>query len=180
MPFSGIGYFFFTYGSSRHLIGLLGRGISPAPRPLPTHGTTQRRETQTHIHAPKRIRTCDPSVRAAEYSTCLRPLGDWDRLQTLSKDRNSYTVAEYYDYTSFRPKVYVSSNRKMKFSTLLRNVKQGLGISGTLWTRSWNFGFHKRRGISWVAEWLSASQEGFFCMELFKFRIAKWTQYSCI
>jgi hypothetical protein len=30
------------------LVGLLGRGISPAPRPLPTHRTTQHRETQTH------------------------------------------------------------------------------------------------------------------------------------
>jgi hypothetical protein len=28
------------------------------------HRTTQHRETQTHIHAPSRIRTCDPNVRA--------------------------------------------------------------------------------------------------------------------
>jgi hypothetical protein len=52
----------------RHLVGLLGRGISPAPRPLPTNRTTQHRETQTHIHAPSSIRTCDPNVRAAEES----------------------------------------------------------------------------------------------------------------
>jgi hypothetical protein len=29
-----------------------------------------------------------------------------------------------------------------------------------LWTRWWTFAFHKRRGISWLAEWLLASQEG--------------------
>jgi hypothetical protein len=39
-------------------------------RPLPTHRTTQHRNTQTHIHAPSRIRTCDLNVD----STCLRPL----------------------------------------------------------------------------------------------------------
>jgi hypothetical protein len=67
--------FLFTFGSFRHLVGLLGRGISPAPRPLPTHRTTQHRETQTHINAPSRIRTCYPNVRAAEDSSCLRPRG---------------------------------------------------------------------------------------------------------
>jgi hypothetical protein len=30
---------------------------------------------------------------------------------------------------------------------------------GLLWTRQWTFGFHKRRGISWLAKWLLASQE---------------------
>jgi hypothetical protein len=34
---------------------------------------------QTHIHAPRRIRTCDLNFRAAEDSTCPRPLGYWDR-----------------------------------------------------------------------------------------------------
>jgi hypothetical protein len=43
-------------------------------RPLPTHRTTQHRETQAHIHAPSRIRTCDLNIRATEDSTCLRPL----------------------------------------------------------------------------------------------------------
>jgi hypothetical protein len=57
----------------RHLVGLLGRGISPAPRPLPTKDNTTQRNTNTHIHAPSRIQTCDPNVRAAEDSTCLRP-----------------------------------------------------------------------------------------------------------
>jgi hypothetical protein len=60
-------------GSIRHLVGLLGGGISPA-QGLYLHRTTQRGKTQTNIHAPSRIRTCDPNVRAAEDSTCLRPL----------------------------------------------------------------------------------------------------------
>jgi len=65
-------------GSIRHLVGLLGRGISPA-QGLYLHGTTQHRKTQANIHAPSRIRTYDPNVRAAEESTCLRPCGHWDQ-----------------------------------------------------------------------------------------------------
>jgi hypothetical protein len=61
-------------GSIRHLVGLLGGGISSA-HGLWLHRTTQHRKTQTNIHAPSRIPTCDPNVRAAEDSTCLRPLG---------------------------------------------------------------------------------------------------------
>jgi len=42
-----------------------------------------------------------------------------------------------------------------------------IGTSGgSLWTRQWYFGFHKRRGISWPAEWLSASQERLHSMQL--------------
>jgi hypothetical protein len=43
-------------------------------RPLPTHRTTQHRNTQTHIHAPSRTRTCDLNVQAVVDSTCLRPV----------------------------------------------------------------------------------------------------------
>jgi hypothetical protein len=66
-------------GSFTDLVGLLGEGISPA-QGLYLHRTTQHRNTQTNNHAPSRIRTCDPNVRAAEDSTCLRPRGHWDRL----------------------------------------------------------------------------------------------------
>jgi hypothetical protein len=55
-------------------------GDRPEARPLLTHRTTQHRETQTHIHASSGIQTHDPSVRAVEDSTWLRPLGHWDRL----------------------------------------------------------------------------------------------------
>jgi len=54
-----------------HLVGLLGRGINPT-QGLYLHRTTQHRKTRTHIHAPSSVRTCDPNVRAAEDSTCLR------------------------------------------------------------------------------------------------------------
>jgi hypothetical protein len=52
-------------GSIRHLVEHLGGGggISPAQY-LYLHRTTQHRKTQTNIHAPSRIRTCDPNVRA--------------------------------------------------------------------------------------------------------------------
>jgi hypothetical protein len=79
MLFSGVGFFFLLMDPFRHLVGVLGRGISPA-QGLYLHRTTQHRETQTHIHAPSRIRTCDPNVRAAEDSICFRPRGYWDRL----------------------------------------------------------------------------------------------------
>jgi hypothetical protein len=78
-PFSGVGFFLITYGSFRHLVGLLGWGISSAPRPLPTHRTTQHREMQTHIHTLSRIQTCNPNVWVAKDSTCLRPCGHWDQ-----------------------------------------------------------------------------------------------------
>jgi hypothetical protein len=43
-------------GSIRHLVGLLGWGISPT-QGLYLHRTTQHRKTQTNIHAPSSIRT---------------------------------------------------------------------------------------------------------------------------
>jgi hypothetical protein len=55
------------------------KGNRPDARLLPTHRTTQHRETQTHIHAPSRIRTWDLNIWATEDCTCLRPLGYWDR-----------------------------------------------------------------------------------------------------
>jgi hypothetical protein len=62
----------------RQLVGLLGRGISPA-QGLYLHRTTQDRKMRTRIYASNGIRTQDPIVRAAEDSTCLRPRGHWDR-----------------------------------------------------------------------------------------------------
>jgi hypothetical protein len=66
----------------RHLVGLLGRGISPT-QGLYLHRTTQHRKKRTHIHASSGIRTLDPIVRAVEDSTCLRPRGHWDRLHYI-------------------------------------------------------------------------------------------------
>ena len=39
-------------------------------------------------------------------------------------------------------------------------------LNRLLWTRQWTFGFHKMRGISWLAEELSVCQEGLCCMDL--------------
>jgi hypothetical protein len=61
-----------------HLVGLLGRGISPR-QVLYLHRKTQHRKTRTHIHASSGIRTHDPNFRAVEDSTSLRPRGQWDR-----------------------------------------------------------------------------------------------------
>jgi hypothetical protein len=57
---------------------LLGRGIGPT-QGLYLHRTTQHRKTLTHIHASSGIRPHDPSVRAPEDSTWLRPRGHYDR-----------------------------------------------------------------------------------------------------
>jgi hypothetical protein len=54
-------------------------GDQPDARPLRRHRTAQHRKTRTQIHASSGIRTQDPSIRAAEDSTCLRPRGHWDR-----------------------------------------------------------------------------------------------------
>jgi hypothetical protein len=56
-----------------HLVGLLGQGISPKQGFNLHSTTTQHRKTRTHIHAPSRIRTRNPNVRAVEDSMCLRP-----------------------------------------------------------------------------------------------------------
>jgi hypothetical protein len=73
----GLGLFF-----SFLILYTIGRtpwtGDQPVARPLPTHRTTQ---TQTHkdIHVLSGIRTHDPSIRANEDSSCLRPRGHRDR-----------------------------------------------------------------------------------------------------
>jgi hypothetical protein len=36
-----------------------------------------------------------------------------------------------------------------------------------LWLRKWTFEFHKRRGISWLAEEMCTSQEELYMKELF-------------
>jgi hypothetical protein len=48
MPFSGVGFSFYLW----HLVGLLGWGISPAPRPLPTQDNTNT-ENRRHTSMPR-------------------------------------------------------------------------------------------------------------------------------
>jgi hypothetical protein len=49
-----------------------GRGISPS-QGHPTHNNTDTEQTHTDTHASIGIRTHDPSARASEDSSCLRP-----------------------------------------------------------------------------------------------------------
>jgi hypothetical protein len=54
----------------------------PVSRPLPTHRTTQTQNKSLHtpnIYALSGFRTHDPSVRASEDSSCIRPRGYCDR-----------------------------------------------------------------------------------------------------
>jgi hypothetical protein len=61
-----------------------------------------------------------------------------------------------------------------------------IGSNGeSFWTRWWNLGLHKRRGIYWLAEWLLASQEGLYFMELVSISVHRiltsvyfWLSYS--
>jgi hypothetical protein len=60
-------------------VALLGRGISPVARPLPTQDNTNRDTTRTDIHASSGIRTHCPSVRVGEDISCLILRGPCDR-----------------------------------------------------------------------------------------------------
>jgi len=47
---------------------------------------------------------------------------------------------------------------------------------GLLWTRRWTYELHKRRGISWLAEWVLASQQGLCSIELVRTAtVSLWT-----
>jgi len=54
-------------------------GISPSQGHY-LHRTAQHKKMRTHNNASSWIRTHDPSVRAAEDTTCPRPRGHWGRL----------------------------------------------------------------------------------------------------
>jgi hypothetical protein len=54
----------------------------PFARTIPTHKTLQNK--RTHIHASSGFRNHDPSVRAGEDDSCLRPRGHWDWLMIYS------------------------------------------------------------------------------------------------
>jgi len=65
-------------------------GDQPEARPLPTQEQHNTEKTRTHIHTPSRIRTCNPKVRVAKDSMCLRPRGHWDQQKKL------YYIAKIY------------------------------------------------------------------------------------
>jgi hypothetical protein len=51
-----------NYGAYRQSVGLLGRGISPVARPIPTQEDTNTEEMRTDIDASSGMRTHNPSV----------------------------------------------------------------------------------------------------------------------
>jgi hypothetical protein len=97
------------------------------------HRTTQHRETQTHIHAPSRIQTCDPNIRATEDSTCLRPLGYWDRLvrNILGVIYCSTGILSHFYYLPLTPRAAIA---------------QSVQCCATGWTIG-VLGFHSRQGL---------------------------------
>jgi hypothetical protein len=67
----------------------------PVARPLPKHTTKQTQNKRIHtpnIHASSRNRAHDPSGRASEDSSCLRPRGYCDRLHIILHFLISVTV----------------------------------------------------------------------------------------
>jgi hypothetical protein len=75
--------FFSVSWSYTQSVGLLGRGISPS-QDLYLHTEQHKHRINAHntdIHASSEIRTHDPSVRASEDSSCLRPRGHCDWLR---------------------------------------------------------------------------------------------------
>jgi hypothetical protein len=90
-----------------HLVGLLGREIS-STQCLNLRRTTQHRKTQTHIHASSGIRTHDPSVRAVEVCTCLRPCGHWDRLNIIIKVKLSLCLTKHHAMKTYWGSGYIA------------------------------------------------------------------------
>jgi hypothetical protein len=89
---------FFSFLIHTRSVGLFGRGISPSQgRYLHTEQHKHRINAHTGIHASSGFRTHNPSVRAGEDSSCLRPRGHCDRLfretiTILRTMRNKYTL----------------------------------------------------------------------------------------
>jgi hypothetical protein len=69
----------------RHMVGLLGRVISPSQGGLYLHRTTQHRKTQTNIHALSGIRTHDPSNQPAKTHAS-------DRTATVTGSRHTHPI----------------------------------------------------------------------------------------
>jgi hypothetical protein len=74
---------FFSFAIIFTQTRLLGRAIIPSQaRYLYTGQHKHRINAHRDIHVLSRIRTHDPSVRASEDSSCLRPRGHCDRAQS--------------------------------------------------------------------------------------------------
>jgi hypothetical protein len=104
-------------------VGLLGRVINSSQGRYLNTGQHKHRNKHTHtpnIHALSGIRTHDPSVRASEDSSCLRPRGYCDWLLMRFTPWNS-EVSKEYVASIFRIK------KQSEEST--RKIRQEAGIS---------------------------------------------------
>jgi hypothetical protein len=79
----------------RHMVGLLGRVISPS-QSLYLHRTTQHRKTRTNIHALSGIRTHDPSNQPAKTHAS-------DRTATVTGNLVEWGTALHLHYLNINP-----------------------------------------------------------------------------
>jgi hypothetical protein len=107
--------------------GTVWTGDQPIARPLRTHRTTHKhRINDTDIHALGGIRTYDPSVRASEDNSCLRPRGHCDRqINYVEKQKvaHSFNKRKKISNSTFKIKFCIHHNRMEKVVGLLRNVR---------------------------------------------------------
>jgi hypothetical protein len=78
------------------LVGFLGRGISPAPRPLPTQdNTTQHRETDTHPR-PEQDSNLRSQCSSGRRQYLPRPRGQWNRQPVkITNENNAHHFLRY-------------------------------------------------------------------------------------
>jgi hypothetical protein len=102
-------------------VGLLGRVISPSQgRNLDTGQHKHKINEHTDIHALSRIRTRDPSVRATEDSSCLRPSDHRNRRVGVLTHRCRFMVSLTLPTTLLRGNSsrYTLNRKRMAFGGL--------------------------------------------------------------
>jgi hypothetical protein len=81
---------YFSFLIHTEQVGLLGRGISPSKARYLHKQHKRRINAHTNIHALSGIRRHDPSVRAGEDGSCLRPRSHCDRQLILYTPREEH------------------------------------------------------------------------------------------
>jgi hypothetical protein len=86
----------------RHMVGLLGRVISPS-QGLCLHRTTQHRKTRTNIHALRKIRTHDPSnqqIKTHASDRTATVTGSLYALTWIDKERQTYDSRPFLSWSA--------------------------------------------------------------------------------
>jgi hypothetical protein len=98
-------------------VGLLGRVISPSQGLCLNIGQHKqnKRICTPNIHALSGIRTHDPSVRASEDSSCLRPRGCYDRQWKLRREIYSKILPHNINCSIWSKAVDVRSSQSFLF-----------------------------------------------------------------